>query len=188
MQRILDAALEALTSDPDASMADVARRAHVARATIYAHFPTRETLIETVTERAIADVVQAMVDAQPDRDDPAEALQRVLTVAWRELARFHALVGINVRQPQAGLRTLHGPVFALLQPLIERGQHREQFRPDVPATWHISMLLALIHAASDDLQAGRMASGSVESALVAAALGAVGAPSVPRPAPDDPVS
>lgn len=169
-------------------MADIARRAHLARATIYVHFPTRETLIEAVTERAIADVVRAMMDARPDRDDPVEALQRVLTVAWRELARFHALVGINVRHPQADLRKLHGPVFALLQPLIERGQRRERFRSDVPATWHISMLLALIHAASDELQADRMSSGTIESALVTAALGAVGAPPGAGPTPDGPVS
>src|SRR5918993_391836 len=104
VERILEAGLEALASDPEASMANIARRAGVARATIYVHFPTREALIEAVTERAIADVTEAMKSAAPDRGDPSEALQRVLSVAWRELGRFHALVGINVRQPQADMR------------------------------------------------------------------------------------
>ena len=39
---ILEAAVEALASDPDASMAEIARRAGVVRATIYMHFPTRD--------------------------------------------------------------------------------------------------------------------------------------------------
>ena len=181
MKRILDAGLDALASDPDASMSDIARRAGLARATIYVHFPTRESLTEAVTERAIADVTQAMVAAEPDRDDPAEALERLLTVAWRELGRFHALVSINVRQPQPDLRKLHRPVFAILQPLIERGQKDDTFRSDVPATWHISMLLALIHAASGELQLSRLSKEKVESALVTSALGSVTALPSQRP-------
>ena len=174
--RILEAALDALASDAEASMAEIARRADVVRATIYVHFPTRESLIEAVTERAIAEVTQAMAAAEPDRDDPAEALQRVLAAAWRDLGRFHALVGINARRPHAELRRLHRPVFALLQPLIERGQRSGTFRSDVPAGWHLSMLLAIIHTASGELHANRLPTAAVESALVATVLGALGAP------------
>jgi len=173
--RILDAALDALASDPEASMAEIARRASVVRATIYVHFPTRESLIEAVTERAIAEVTQTMAAAEPDRDDPAEALQRVLETAWRELGRFHALVGINMRQPQAELRRLHDPLFALLQPLIERGQHANTFRSDVPATWHLAVLLALIHTASGELQANRLPREQIESVLVTTVIGALAA-------------
>jgi TetR/AcrR family transcriptional repressor of mexCD-oprJ operon len=173
--RILDAALDALASDPEASMAEIARRAGVVRATIYVHFPTRESLIEAVTERAIAEVTEAMTAAEPERGDPAEALQRVLTVAWRELGRFHALVGINTQLPQAELRGRHRPVLALLQPLIERGQRAGTFRPDVPPAWHLSMLLALIHAASGELQSKRLPAAEIESALVTTVLGALGA-------------
>jgi AcrR family transcriptional regulator len=170
---ILDAAVEALASDPEASMAEIARRAGVVRATIYVHFPTRESLIDAVTERAIAEVTDAMAAAEPDKGDPVEALQRLLTVAWRELGRFHALVGINTRRPQAELRRLHRPVVALLQPLIERGQELGVFRSDVPAAWHLSMLLALIHAASGEIQAKRLPASEIESALLTTVLGAL---------------
>jgi TetR/AcrR family transcriptional regulator, mexCD-oprJ operon repressor len=173
--RILDAAVDALASDPEASMAEIARRAGVVRATIYVHFPTRESLLETVTERAIAEVTQAMAAAEPDRGDPADALQRVLATAWHELGRFHALVAINTRRPQAELRRLHRPVLALLQPLIERGQRAGAFRPDVPAAWHLAMLLALIHAASAELQTNQLPAAEIESALVTTVLGALSA-------------
>ena len=117
--RILEAAIDALASDPEASMAEIARRAGLVRATIYVHFPTRESLIEAITERAITEVTQAMAAAEPDRDDPAEALQRLLATAWGQLGRFHALVEINAHQSPAKLRRLHRPVLAFLQPLID---------------------------------------------------------------------
>jgi TetR/AcrR family transcriptional regulator, mexCD-oprJ operon repressor len=172
---ILDAAVAALASDPEASMAEIARRAGVVRATIYVHFPTRETLLEAVTERAIADAAAVIAAAEPERGDPTEALQRVLTAAWRHLERYHALVAINTQLPQAELRRRHRPVLALLQPLIERGQRAGAFRPDLPAQWHLSMLLALIHAASGELQAKRVPAGEIEPALLTTVLGALGA-------------
>src|SRR5216117_3824596 len=90
--RILDAAVDALASDPHASMAEIARRAGVVRATIYVHFPTRESLLDAVMEHAVAEVAQATSDAEPQRGEPTEALERVLRATWQKLGRFHALL------------------------------------------------------------------------------------------------
>ena len=170
---ILDAAVDALASDPDASMAAIARQAGVVRATIYVHFPTRDALIEAVTERAISEASEVIAAAEPASGDAAEALRRVVTAAWRTLGRYHALVAINLGLPPAELHRRHQPVIAALLPLIERGQRTGAFRSDVPASWHLSMLLALIHAASTEVDAGRVPAAQIESALVASALGAV---------------
>ena len=172
---ILDGALDALASDPEASMAEIARRAGVVRATIYVHFPTREALIAAVTERAVAEVTEAIEAAEPTRGEARDALERVVAAAWSNLGRFHALVEVNTRLPQADLRAMHQPVLAVLQPLIERGQRDGAFRAGVPAMWHLSMLLALVHAASGELSAGRIPAAQVEPALLASVLGAVSA-------------
>jgi AcrR family transcriptional regulator len=173
---ILDAALDALASDPDASGAEIARRAGVVRATIYVHFPTREALIASVTHRAVAEVTEAIEAAEPTRGEPRDALRRVVAAAWRNLGRFHALVEVNTRLPHANLHAMHRPVLAVLQPLVERGQRDGAFRSDVPAAWHLSTLLALVHAASGELSAGRIPAAQVEPALLASVLGAISAP------------
>jgi AcrR family transcriptional regulator len=172
--RILDAAVDALASDPEASMAEIARRAGVVRATIYVHFPTRESLLEAVTQRAMAEVTAVIEAAEPQRGDPADALRRVVASAWRTLGRYHALIALNVQLPQAELHSKHHSVLATLEPLIERGRRDGSFRSDVPAAWHLSMVIALVHAASAELQAGRMPEAHTEAALVATVLGAVG--------------
>ena len=98
---ILDAALEALASDPDSSMSEIARRAGVVRATIYVHFPTRETLLDAVMEYAVGQVVEAMRGAEPQRGEPVEALERVLRATWRQLAQFHGLLALNTARLSA---------------------------------------------------------------------------------------
>ena len=156
-------------------MADIARRAGVVRATLYVHFPTREALLAAVTHRALVEIAEAIDAAEPHRGDPAEALARVTASAWETLGRYHALVAINVHgQGHEELRRRHGPVLAGLQPLIERGQADGVFRPDVPASWHLSILMALVHAASGELRAGRIGRVGAEAALVETVLGALG--------------
>jgi AcrR family transcriptional regulator len=173
--RIQEAAIDALASDPEVSMAEIARRAGVVRATIYVHFPTREALIAAVTERAISEAVREIEAAEPDRGDPASALRRVLAATWRALGRFHSLVAINVQLPAAELRRRHHAVLAVLEPLIERGQREGAFRSDVPPGWHLAMILALVHAASAELRAGRVPAADVEAAVIATVLGALSA-------------
>src|SRR5215204_1785547 len=175
---ILDAALEALASDPDSSMSEIARRAGVVRATIYVHFPTRESLLDAVMERAVADVVEAMRGAEPQHGEPVEALERVLRATWRELARFHALLALNTARLSAEeLHRRHLPMLDQLEPLIKRGQKQGVFRSDLPVAWHLAVIRAIVHAASHEIQAGRLPEPEAEAAMIGTALAAVGSTS-----------
>lgn len=172
---ILAAALEALASDPDASMAEIARRAGVVRATIYVHFPTRESLLDAVMEHAVAEVAQATREAEPQRGEPREALERVLRATWRKLDTFQTLLTINTNRLSAKeLHRRHLPVTSLFVPLIERGQAQGVFRSDLPVAWHLAVIRSIAHTASFEVQAGRIAEAEVESALLSTVIAAVG--------------
>ena len=172
---ILDAALEALASDPDASMAEIARRAGVVRATIYAHFPTRESLLDDVMEHAVAEVAEAAAAAEPTRGEPREALERVLRATWTKLSNFHVLLAINTaRLSVKELHRRHVPVMTHFVPLIERGQKEGVFRSDVPVSWHLAVIRSLVHTASAELQSGRLPATEVEDTVVTTVLAAMG--------------
>jgi len=174
VQAILEAALDALAGDPDASMAEIARRAGVVRATIYAHFPTREALLDAVMEHAVAQVAAATAAAEPTRGEPVEALERVIRATWRKLDLFHALLAINTARLSAEeLHRRHLPVMMHFGPLIERGQKAGAFRRDVPVAWHLAVLRAVVHAASAELRSGRLTEANVEQTMLTTVLAAV---------------
>ena len=178
---ILDAGLEALASDPDSSMSEIARRAGVVRATIYVHFPTRTALLDAVMEHATAQVVEAMRGAEPQRGEPVEALQRVLRATWRQLAQFHGLLALNTARLSAEeLHRRHVPMLDQIEPLIERGQKDGVFRSDLPVAWHLAVVRAIVHAASAAIQGGRLRESEAEAAMLSTAVAAISAPNAER--------
>ncbi len=155
-------------------MAEIARRAGVVRATIYVHFPTRESPLDAVMEKAVAEVAEAASSAEPQRGEPTEALVRVLRATWRKLDRFQSLLTINTaRLSPAELHRRHLPVLVHFAPLIERGQQGGEFRSDVPVSWHLAVC-AIAHTASFELQAGRMAEAEIEEVMLATVVAAIG--------------
>ena len=174
---ILDAGLEALASDPDSSMSAIARRAGVVRATIYVHFPTRESLLDAVMEYAVGQVVDAMRGAEPQRGEPVEALERVLKATWRQLAQFHGLLELNTARLSAEeLHRRHLPMLDQLEPLVERGQKQGRFRSDLPVSWHLAVVRAIVHTASREIQGGRIPESIAEAAMLSTAIAAISEP------------
>jgi AcrR family transcriptional regulator len=61
----------------EAQMDDVARRANVGVGTVYRHFPTKEALLDALTDELFA-MIAAHVRALLDHDDPWEAFQQAM--------------------------------------------------------------------------------------------------------------
>src|SRR3954452_16728834 len=96
---LLDAGVRVLLAKPDAGLAHVAREAGVTRTTLYAHFPSREALLDAIVQRAVEETFSALDDAEVDAGEPADALVRLLETSWATLQRH---VGLR-RITQSGL-------------------------------------------------------------------------------------
>src|ERR1700754_188237 len=91
VHRIVAVAARLLGEDPSAGMAEVAAAAEVSRATVYRHFPTRETLIAAIDAQAFELAQQALANAQLDQGSATDALKRLIP-AWLELVERYAFV------------------------------------------------------------------------------------------------
>jgi TetR/AcrR family transcriptional regulator, mexCD-oprJ operon repressor len=166
IEAILDAVERLLERGSPASIVAVANEAGVSRVTVYAHFTTREQLLEAVVERAVQRTVEALDAVEPERGPPLEALGRVIDVGWRDLDRNDAIAQAagELLTAEAHKRT-HRAAHRRLRKLIDRGRRSGDFRTDVPAEWLVTAFHALIHAAGDDVRAGRMRPAAALKAL-----------------------
>lgn len=152
---ILDAAITVLAEQPDASIEDIANAAGVSRQTVYAHYASREALINAAIERGSTEVKLAFEAAALEDLPPTKALVKLLDIVWETSARYPFVWHAPPVGPQDDLDR-HGPMLGLVEALIRRGQATGDFDPRPSPTWLLAASLALTRAAEDEVKAGRM--------------------------------
>ena len=171
---ILDATVTQLERNPHTSLVEIAKAAGVSRPTLYAHFPTREDLVEAAVKRALADVKGEIAAADVDHGPASDALRRLITAGWRTLARHLAIARLALDAlPPERLRTVHQEALEPVRHLIARGQHAGEFRDDQPMEWMVTVLYALLHAAAEDVISGRLPAASAAELIQGSALAAM---------------
>ena len=166
VEAILDAAERLLERRIRPSIVAVARESGLSRVTVYAHFSSKEELLEAVVRRSVHAATAALEAAEPERGPPLEALERVVSASWREVARHQVIRQATAEElsPDAVRRT-HEPAADLLGRLIERGREEGAFRTDLPAQWLQASFFALLHAAADEVRARRIGANAAGAAV-----------------------
>ena len=184
VEAILVAAERCLARDPDASMSAIAAEAGLGRVTIYGHFKARTDLVEAVVGRALGAANEALSGV--DLSGPAaDALARLVEATWEVTVRFgHVLVAAERSLPATAVRDAHaGQLERRVRSLVVRGQKAGEFRADVPADWLVATFHAVVHAAANEIDAGRLAGSRAAELITITMLGACGAGTEPRRTP-----
>ncbi|GAA2661605.1 TetR/AcrR family transcriptional regulator [Nonomuraea recticatena] len=154
--RIVSAARELMSSNPNATTDDIAQAAGVGRMTLYGHFRTRADLIEA----ALMDALRAGEETLSSLDlagDARDAMTRLLASSWGLVAESAALLTAAEGVLPAGrVRELHAEPAERMAELIRRGQEQGVFRTDLPTTWLVSMTHYILHGAANEVRAGRL--------------------------------
>jgi TetR/AcrR family transcriptional repressor of mexCD-oprJ operon len=139
---ILEAAAAVLAERGDqASMADVATAAGVARATVYRYFPNREALFEALGRLA--------VEEAGDRLQAARLLEVPVPDAFERAVRALVAIGdsfvvVSRESARPDAAEFERRVAAPLRELVERAQSLGEVRDDLPASWLVESLIGIV--------------------------------------------
>jgi TetR/AcrR family transcriptional regulator, mexCD-oprJ operon repressor len=173
---ILEAATACLARDPDVSIAEIAAAAGVGRITLYGHFKTRADLVDAVLTRTI-ERSDHILDATDTTGEPAAALTRLVGSSWQIVHEFRNILLAAQRElPAERIRGIHDRVLRRVQSLIDRGQRAGVFRTDLPKQWLVTTAFSLMHAAAEDVAAGRIHGDDATRLITATLLGAFDPP------------
>ncbi|MEV0899953.1 helix-turn-helix domain-containing protein [Actinoplanes sp. NPDC049802] len=154
--RIVAAARDCLSRDPDATVDDIAKAAGVGRMTVYGHFRTRPELVEAALVEALR-AGERMLGGVDLTGDARQAMSRLLASSWALVAESAALLTAAQRVlPEGRLRELHTGAADRVEQLIRRGQAVRAFRSDLPVTWLVNAVQYILHGAAEEIRRGRL--------------------------------
>lgn len=148
---ILDAAVETLTRQPNASLADIAATANVGRTTVHRYFPERADLIDAISADALEKAAQATVRARLDEGPAPVALARLC----QEFFEFGEVFMLLFAMPDLLTRPewqQETESDRMLLRLIERGHREGTIDPAMPASWVQQLLWSLLYTAWEQIR------------------------------------
>lgn len=180
---ILDAATSCLARDPEVSIAEIASAAGVGRITLYGHFKNRAELVEAVLLRSVDEADDVLRQVDLTGDDPIETLEHLVHSSWEIVDRFRGVLRAARRElPGERILAAHDRVMAHLAVVVEHGRSGGAFRTDLPAAWLVTMSVGLMHAAAEEVDAGRLDRGAAADQVAASLIAAYTAPGSMVPA------
>jgi AcrR family transcriptional regulator len=140
----------------DASIADIAVRAGVAKGTVFRHFPTKEKLIAAIVAEHVG-ALSAIARELPERTDAEDALLTFLTAAADRRRQRDITFLLAISADDETVVRVRNQLHDDIDVLVERARAAGAVRSDVTATDVFLLICAPVHVvenlpgAPDDL-------------------------------------
>ena len=165
-----------------ASVADIARRAGVAKGTVFRHFATKEDLIASIVCAHIAALTEA-ARRLSDAADPGTALLEFLTIAADQRQQHDLTFLQSASESDPRVTEVRDELHSALGTLVGRAHQSGAIRSDVTETDVFLLMCAPVHVV-ENLAAPKPLLWKRYLAIIFDGLRPEGAPPLPQPAPE----
>ena len=172
---LIESTIRALNADPGASLAEIAKRAGVGRATLHRHFGSRDGLIRALTLSSIreTDAAVAHISLEQSAGDYLKAMLEALIPLGD---RFHFLSQewSAMKEPDIAVE-LKRQMDELGQ-LVVALKAEGLIAPDVPDAWGVAVLDSMIYTAWASVHEGWIARREAPALVLRTILSGLGKP------------
>lgn len=165
-----------------ASVADIARRAGVAKGTVFRHFATKEDLIASIVCAHIATLTKA-ARRLSDAADPGTALLEFLTIAADQRQQHDLTFLQSASESDPRVTEVRDELHSALGTLVGRAHQSGAIRSDVTETDVFLLMCAPVHVV-ENLAAPEPLLWKRYLAIIFDGLRPEGAHPLPQPAPE----
>ena len=165
-----------------ASVADIARRAGVAKGTVFRHFATKEDLIASIVCAHIAALTEA-ARRLSDAADPGTALLEFLTIAADQRQQHDLTFLQSASESDPRVTEVRDELHSALGTLVGRAHQSGAIRSDVTETDVFLLMCAPVHVV-ENLAAPKPLLWKRYLAIIFDGLRPEGAHPLPQPAPE----
>ncbi|QFS90808.1 HTH-type transcriptional repressor KstR2 [Mycobacterium sp. THAF192] len=165
-----------------ASVADIARRAGVAKGTVFRHFATKEDLIASIVCAHIAALTEA-ARRLSDAADPGTALLEFLTIAADQRQQHDLTFLQSASESDPRVSEVRDELHSALGTLVGRAHQSGAIRSDVTETDVFLLMCAPVHVV-ENLAAPKPLLWKRYLAIIFDGLRPEGAHPLPQPAPE----
>lgn len=150
---IMEAAFELLSRNLGASLAEIAERAGVGRATLHRYFASREDLMRTLAMTALKEMDAAAEDACADATSYAEAARRTLE-ALIPLGDRHGFLTREPLEDDPAIAAEFERQISETRDMVDGAKSEGVFDRAVPTAWIAQAYDHLLFAAWESVKAG----------------------------------